>query len=231
VPDAIEAVIFDYGGVLSSSPWLRMAELEQRLGLPSGTISQIVGYGLDVPEPVPGDAYTNPWHLLEIGAIGVDDYTAWANANATALFGTEVDLRESMLSAFANLTILWPMVHEARRLRARGFRLGLCTNNIEPIRALWKTQLPLDLFDAVVDSSEEGVRKPDPRIYLITCERLGSAPEQCVFVDDHPANVRAAEALGMRGVLVVGDDVLRAIDDLEAVLTAAPNGAIGSVGC
>ena len=75
----------------------------------------------------------------------------------------------------------------------------------------------------LVDSSEVGVRKPDPAIYLLTSERLGVAPEGCAFLDDHPGNVAGAQAVGMAGILV-GDDPWVALDELGRLLTVrAPN--------
>jgi putative hydrolase of the HAD superfamily len=81
----------------------------------------------------------------------------------------------------------------------------------------WQATIPIDLFDVVVDSCEEGIRKPDPEIYLRTAERLFVEPNQCVFLDDSAVNVDAAKAVGMRGV-VVGPDIDAAIAELDAVL-------------
>jgi HAD superfamily hydrolase (TIGR01509 family) len=79
--------------------------------------------------------------------------------------------------------------------------------------------IPLDeLFDLVIDSSEVGMRKPDPRIYLLVLDQLGSEPSRSIFLDDHPGNISGAEACGMRGVLVRAD-YLEAIADLDALLT------------
>ena len=120
--------------------------------------------------------------------------------------------------------IHWMVVAKVRELREQGYRLAICTNNIASFRDRWQEQLPMELFDVIVDSSEVGVRKPDPAIYLLTCERLGVTPEVSVFVDDHPGNVAAAEALGMAGV-VVGVDPWLALDELDALLTRrVPNG-------
>jgi putative hydrolase of the HAD superfamily len=218
VPEAFDAVIFDYGGVLATSPFGRLAELEAALGLAPGTVADLLGYGLDVAEPAPGEPYTNKWHLLEIGAVDIDEYRAWVAERAAAMFGRPVDVGTRMGGSLSTMGVLWPMVHEARRLRALGYRLAVCTNNIAAYRDEWRAQLPLELFDVVVDSHEVGLRKPEPAIYALTCDRLGVAPERCVFVDDHPGNVAAAEAVGMAGVLVRGDDVVAAIEHLHRLL-------------
>ena len=218
VPVPIEAVIFDYGGVISQSPFLRLAQTEERLGLAPGTLTELFGYGLDVPEPTAGEAYTNKWHLLEIGAIEVEEYSAWVDERSVAVFGRPIDVASRLGSGVDATGIYWMVLHEVRRLRAAGYKLAICTNNVAPFRATWQQQFPIDWFDVIVDSSEVGVRKPDPAIYLLTSERLGVAPEACVFLDDHPGNVAGAQAVGMAGVLV-GDDPWVALDELGRLLT------------
>jgi epoxide hydrolase-like predicted phosphatase len=218
-PEAIEAVIFDYGGVLSVSPFGRLAEAERSLRLPPGTLADLFGYGLDVPEPARGESYTNHWHLLEVGAIELDAYAEWVADRSESVLGVRFDPRDRMASGFDTMGIAWPMVHEARRLKDAGYRLAVCSNNIAAYRSTWQAQVPLELFEVVIDSSEVGLRKPDPAIYLLTCDRLGVPPARCVFIDDHPANVEAAVSLGMRGVLS-GEDVLATIADLRGVLAA-----------
>jgi putative hydrolase of the HAD superfamily len=103
-----------------------------------------------------------------------------------------------------------------RELRAAGYRTGLVTNNALEIRERWRAVLPLDeLFDVVVDSSEVGMRKPAPGIYELALGMLeGADAERAIFLDDLPANVRAAENLGMRGILV-GEDPVTAIAELR----------------
>ena len=167
---------------------------------------------------------TNKWHLLEIGAIELPEYVDWVSERSVATFGAPVDLAQRFGTGLDSMGVHWMVIAKVRQLREQGYRLAICTNNIASFRDRWREQLPLELFDVVVDSSEVGVRKPDPAIYLLTCEQLGVTPEVSVFVDDHPGNVAAAEALGMAGV-VVGPDPWVAIDELDALLTRrAPNG-------
>lgn len=218
---AIEAVIFDYGGVLSLSPFGGLARLEERLGLAAGTLSHVLGFGLDVPEPAPGEPWTNKWHLLEIGAIDIDEYAEWVAARAEQVLGARIDLAARMGEGMGSSSMLWPMVHEARRLRREGLRTAICTNNVVAFRSTWETHLPLDDFDVVVDSSEVGLRKPDPAIYRLTAGLLGAAPERCAFLDDHPGNVAGAEAVGMVGIHVVDDDVVAAVTALRAAIAAS----------
>ena len=104
-------------------------------------------------------------------------------------------------------------------VRARGVRTGIITNNIREYGDAWRAQLPIEeLFDTIVDSSHEGVRKPNPVIYQTALERLGvSHPSHAVFLDDYEGNVVAARNIGMHGI-VVREDPRDAIDELHALL-------------
>jgi putative hydrolase of the HAD superfamily len=116
------------------------------------------------------------------------------------------------------LGVHWPVVHRIRRLRDEGLTLGLLTNNVKEFGSAWRATIPVEeLFDVVVDSSEVGLRKPDRRIYLVTCERLAVKPSSAVFVDDNLENVAAARAVGMEAVHFE-DDPLAAISKLDAIL-------------
>jgi epoxide hydrolase-like predicted phosphatase len=111
------------------------------------------------------------------------------------------------------------VVETVRAVRARGVRTAIVTNNVREYGDAWRTLVPVaELFDVVVDSSEEGIRKPDPRIFLLTLERLGVAdPTRVVFLDDFDGNLAAARALGMRTILV-GADARPAMAELLALL-------------
>ena len=99
-----------------------------------------------------------------------------------------------------------------------GLRTALVTNNIAEFGDAWRSLVPVDeLFDVVVDSCHAGVRKPDVRIFELALDALAVAPERAAYLDDHPANVEAAETLGMHGI-VVGEDRLAAFDELDALV-------------
>ena len=86
-----------------------------------------------------------------------------------------------------------PVVDAVRAVRAAGGRTAVVTNNVRELSHTWRPVLPLDeLFDTVVDSCEVGLRKPNPAIYLLACERLGVAPERAVLLDDIESNLRGA---------------------------------------
>jgi putative hydrolase of the HAD superfamily len=107
-----------------------------------------------------------------------------------------------------------------RELRDRGYRMAICTNNIREWEDLWRAKLPVDeIFDVVVDSSREGTRKPERRIYEITLERLAVAADQALLVDDLEMNCGAARELGMRAVWF--RDTEQATAEIRSVLAEA----------
>jgi epoxide hydrolase-like predicted phosphatase len=119
---------------------------------------------------------------------------------------------------FERLVPNGPMIDFARSLRERGVRTALLTNNVREWEPLWRAKLPeLDeIFEVVVDSAFVGLRKPDPRIYELTVERLGTEPGDCVFVDDLEVNCAAARELGMAAVRF--EDTGAAIAAVEVAL-------------
>ena len=111
-----------------------------------------------------------------------------------------------------------PMISFVRELRERGVRTALLTNNVREWEPLWRAKLPEidEIFEVVVDSAFVGLRKPDPRIYELTLERLGVAAGECVFLDDLDVNCEAARSLGMAAVRF--EETEPAIAAVEAAL-------------
>ena len=109
-----------------------------------------------------------------------------------------------------------PLLARDRDLRARGIRLAILTNNVREWHDIWRTAFDIDaLFELVVDSAFEGTRKPEPRIYEITLERLGLDAGDCAFIDDVDVNVTAANELGLHGIRFrTTDQVIAELDDL-----------------
>ena len=202
----IEAVIFDYGGVLATSQWDAFADFERRHGLAPGGLSPYFGI---VRDGVPA------WHTIETGHLPWADFAAEVVARAEADGVTLFDVHD--LTALMPLGALWPMVHRVRRLKTDDYKLGILTNNVREFGEYWKATIPIELFDVVVDSCEEGIRKPDPEIYRRAASRLSVSPDACVFLDDSAPNCDAAESVGMKSV-VVGPDIDVAIKDLDALL-------------
>ena len=140
-------------------------------------------------------------------------------ARAPEVLGTDIDMGAYLqFMAEMPIGVHWPIVHKARELKAGGTPIALLTNNVAEWGDNWRSTIPVDeLFEIVVDSSAVQLRKPDPAIYLLTCERIGVAPEAAVFLDDNHDNIAAARALGMETV-TVDEDPFVAVAELEAII-------------
>lgn len=215
MPDAadaappVEAVLFDFTGVLTTSPFDALADFERRSDVAPGALQRVLlgDYAGD------GD---HPWHRIERGEIPFSEYAAALPALAAAE-GIDLDAT-GIFGAFSGLVVHEPVVEAIRRLRTTGLRTALVTNNVREYASLWRDLVPVDeLFDVVVESWEVGVRKPNPAIYRLACERLGMAPERAVFLDDQPANADGARAAGLRAILV-GAEPAAALAELDALL-------------
>lgn len=223
----IELVIFDYGGVISESLLRDFSDFERRRELPAGSVSRLLfgdrpanaGGGDPVDGSVDPDEISD-FHRLETGELDFATYLNQVLAAAPGILGR--DLEPADLEAFSGSTgprIYWPIVHEIWRLRAQGLRLALLTNNVREFHDTWWDSFPVEeCFDVVIDSSEVGMRKPDSRIYTLTCEQAGSKPTAAVFLDDNYDNIEAARALGIE-VVHVGLDPLVAIAELQEILS------------
>lgn len=205
----IEAVVFDFGGVFTGSPFSGLHAWHVEKGLDPDQGLRIV-FG-------PYDQDTDhPWHRLERGELALLAAAEQIKAVA-AEEGLDIELSE-MFGAMGGSTIRTDMVDKVLELRGAGYRTGLITNNIKEFSDGWRAMIPVDdMFEVIVDSSAVGMRKPDPRIYQMCLDQLGVAAERSVFLDDARGNIAAVEALGMRGILVE-DDHTGALTALDRVL-------------
>jgi len=208
--ERIDAVLFDFGGVFTESPFLAAHEAGIELGID-------VDLAFDMCFGSYHEDTDHPWHRLERGEMTLEDARTALVAMAKEQ-GYDVDPID-FLMRLAREDVQRPTVVErALAVKATGVRTACLTNNVLEFGEGWRSLVPVDdLFDVVVDSCHAGVRKPDPRIYRLALDAVDAEPEYTVFLDDHPANVAAAEALGMRGI-VVGQDRVAAFDELEALL-------------
>lgn len=202
------AVIFDLGGVVLPSPLDVFRAYEAREGLPHRFLSEVV---LDGGE-------NGAWSRFERGEVSPGEFArAFAVECETA--GGRVDVA-ALLGEISTGSGPRPVMLEAlRHIRARGLATAALTNN-------WSsgdgermgTRFPelFASFDLVVESAVEGLRKPDPRIYQLTCERLGVPSGEAVFLDDLGANLKPARALGMTTIKV--EDPVVALEELATVL-------------
>ena len=195
----IEAILFDFGGVMATfyRPD-RFRTMEGRLGLPAGSLPKILWHSPD-------------WRLAELGTI--DDEAYWRRTAPRLGFdleaeGAEAQIRDFQRALFADVEPEPRMVDLVRRL-GRRYRTGLLSNTParEPGPLLRRHGLE-GLFEVVVLSAAVGLAKPDPAIYHLALEGLGTAAGATVFVDDYEPNVAAACELGLHGVHFAGYDEL-----------------------
>ncbi|BEU99241.1 HAD-IA family hydrolase [Novosphingobium olei] len=206
---AFAAVIFDFGGVITSSPFEAFNRLEAERGLPKDFIRSINARNPD----------TNAWALFERAEIGRDEFDR--------LFGEEAAALGHALEGRAVLDVLAgavrpAMVRALDTLKAAGFRLGCITNNVPTGHGAGmarsgdkadEMEQIFARFEHVIESSKAGVRKPDPRIYQMMCDHLGLAPSDCVYLDDLGINCKPAAALGMHAIKVTSGE--QALADLS----------------
>ncbi len=207
----IEAVLFDFGGVFTDSPFRVSEDVGGQMGIEPGRMMDLV-FG-----PYHRDT-DHPWHKLERGEISFEQAHDEIG-ELGRIEGVDVDLLRVLGAIGSSSSTREPMVERVRRLQAAGFKTALITNNAREFRGVWRSMLPFDeLFDVVVDSSEVGMRKPNPQIYRHTLDLLGGvAPERSMFLDDFEANVVAARELGMHGVIVEADPAA-ALEELDVLL-------------
>lgn len=208
----IEAVLWDFGGVFTTSPFEAFNRFEASRGLPEDFIRTVNSTNI----------HDNAWAKFESSAIDVDEFDEAFRREAEAL-GHSVRGKDVLTLLAGEFR---PRMARVLTECKRHYKVGCITNNMKntpthvgppapvpnPERAD-RTAAILDQFDVVVESSIEGIRKPDPRIYRLACDRLGVLPENAVFLDDLGINLKPARAMGMITIKVVTED--QAIKDLE----------------
>lgn len=205
----IRAVLFDFAGVLTTSPFAGIAAHEADLGYPRGSLRHLLlgDYG--------ATDNAHPWHRLERGEVTTQEFWTDLVARADAA-GTPIELG-AFLRAFASgVRPHDEMLATARGLRPE-YRTAIVTNNVREFGESWRAMVAAeDSFDEIVDSSEVGMRKPEPEIYRHACAILGVETHEAVFLDDSPTNVEGARSVGLAGILV--DDHEVAISALHEML-------------
>lgn len=210
--EPVEVVLWDFGGVFTGSPFHQLGAYASTFGKTAVELADLV-LGYDEPD---GD---HPWHQLERGEIPMVDAVRACGERAAAggIEGFEI---KKFFAAMGGLEgARDAMFDGVARLKEAGVRHAIVSNNLVEVRERWQALVPDGLFEHLVDSSEVGVRKPSPEIYRLALDAMNAVPERTVFVDDHPANVDAARALGMRAVLV-GPDQLAALAEVEELVQA-----------
>lgn len=205
-------VIFDFGGVITSSPFEAFNRMEAERGLPHNLVRQINSANPD----------GNAWALFERAEIDAARFDSLFAEEAEAL-GHNLPGRDVL--ALLSGDIRPEMVDALDRLKAAGIRLGCITNNVpsgkgpgmagseEKAAAIAAIMAQ---FEHVVESSKVGIRKPDPAIYQMACDALGVQPSECIYLDDLGINCKPASALGMHAIKVTSGE--QALADLGKAL-------------
>jgi putative hydrolase of the HAD superfamily len=198
----IKAALWDFGGVILSSPFEAFAGYERDHRLPDGFIRRLNATNPD----------TNAWAHLERGDITFEEFCNRFEDEARAAGG---ELAAADVMDLLSGEVRPAMVEAVRRCHEQ-LKTGLLTNNF----ATWEERTDhsevLALFDVIVESSSAGVRKPDPRFYDLACQQLGIEPSEAVFLDDLGINLKPAAAMGMTTIKVTDPDL--ALDELERVV-------------
>ena len=204
----IEAVIWDFGGVFTASPFEAFERYEREKGIPVGVIRKINSTNHE----------NNAWAMFERSDIDFAGFDAAYAAEALAL-GFQIPGRDVVALLAGEFRP--EMIEALRRIKTR-FKTGCITNNMPADvagagtaahRSIYGREI-MEMFDVVIESSKIGIRKPDPRIYQMMCDQLGVKPDECVYLDDLGGNLKPARAMGMTTIKVVSGP--QAIEELEA---------------
>lgn len=216
----VDAVLFDFGGVFTLSPFDTVAAAGRGLGLDEAVAFDLC-FG---PYDQDGD---HPWHRLERGELTLTDARE-ALADLARRRGFDVDPLSLLIGQRPQDDQRDEVVARARRVRATGVATACVTNNVAEFGEAWRSMIPVDeLFDVIVDSCRAGVRKPDARMFELALAELGVPAGRAAFLDDHPSNVAAAARLGIRSILV-GPDRVAAFDELDVLVGLAPETTPGA---
>ncbi len=213
----ISAIIFDFGGVFTTSPVESFGIFEREHDLPGRFIGSVIK----------NNHHGNAWAQFERSEISMDEFDGLF-AEETKAAGFEIS--GMTLVSLLKLTLRPEMVATLRRVKTSGYKTGCITNNLPQFDSTAMiadadkaadAQEIMSLFDHVIESSKAGIRKPEPRIYEMMCEALNVAPRTCVFLDDLGINLKPARAMGMATIKVPLGDVTPAIEELDALLKGA----------
>jgi len=198
------AVLWDFGGVITTSPFEAFATYERAHDLPENFIRR-----LNATDPD-----TNAWAAFERGEVDIDEFARRFEDEARRA-GGQLDARAVVDCIRGSVR---PRMVEAVRRCRRSFKSALLTNNFSVGGTTGAHEDLLHEFDVVVESSLVGCRKPDPRFYRMACELLEIEPSDAVFLDDLGINLKPARALGMRTIKVGDpDDALRELEELTGL--------------
>ena len=212
---AVAAVVFDLGGVVLDSPFGAIAQYERELGIATNTINRIIG----------STGESGAFAKLERGELRSDAFAEAFTRECHPRGCSEIcgsELLERITTACKPRPLMLDALEALRN--APDLKTAALTNNFimsasngDPLERL------RPFFDVVVESAVERIRKPDPAIYLLACERLGTSPSTCVFLDDIGRNLKPAKELGMQTIRVDASDATgaKALGSLASILGRA----------
>jgi putative hydrolase of the HAD superfamily len=206
----IRAIVSDFGGVLTTPLLASFAAIQDEIGISAESLGRAMREGLQEGEEI-------PLFKLERGEISEDEFLDRLNDGLEPILGHRPHLHHFRHMFFGALDPNEPMIELMRELQASGLQMAMLTNNVREWEPLWRSMLPVDeIFATIVDSAFVGARKPEPRIYELTLERIGRAAEECLFIDDLQVNCEGAEAIGMSAVHFRSNE--QAIPEIRAAL-------------
>ena len=198
---AVDTVIFDLGGVIMANGGPRDFTRRYPDHDPKVVAEIVMG-----PHHLDTD---HQWHRVERGEITLAECRAITKKmldDAGIVATVPPPTTTAGQPAAFNFALSEPMVRFVHDLKENGLRIGILTNNVREFREMWWPLMDFaSVFDTIVDSHEVAMRKPNPAIYHLTMDRLGAEPSRTAFLDDLQANVDAADAIGMHGILVEED--------------------------
>ncbi len=199
-----KAIIWDFGGVITSSPFEAFNQFEEANGLPKDIIRTINSENPD----------TNAWAKFESNSITIDVFNDLFLKEAKA---KGFDIKGRDIIKLLKGSIRKNMVSFLRELKS-DFKLGCITNNVKSSSDENndnETKEAMSLFDHVIESSIVGIRKPNPEIYMMSCDALKVSPDQCIYLDDLGINLKPARELGMTTIKVIQpEDAIQEVRNL-----------------
>jgi putative hydrolase of the HAD superfamily len=190
----IEAIVSDFGGVLTTPLLSSFVAVQDEIGLSTEHLGEAMRAATE-------ERGENPLFELERGEIAETEFLDLLAAALEPLVGHRPHLHRFREIYFEALHPNGEMIALMRELKARGLRMAMLTNNVREWEPLWRSMLPVDeIFETIVDSAFVGARKPEARIYEMTLERIGLPAAACLFIDDLQPNIEGAEAAGMNAV-------------------------------
>jgi putative hydrolase of the HAD superfamily len=190
----MKAVVSDFGGVLTTPLLESFTRANEAIGVPADAIRAAMRLSAE-------RAHEPTLFTLERGEMSEPEFLADLGASLEEVLGRPVDLNGYGARLMSSLDRNEPLLAYFRTLREQGVRFAILTNNVREWQPLWRARLDADdLFELIVDSGFEGVRKPEPEIYELVLERLGLPGDACAFLDDLEVNLPPARAAGMHAI-------------------------------